>query len=76
MRKGSMPFNYEEQVSWDRPEQVRDSGGKLWIECRGNLLSASCRFTLHWHTGGAAKGVLNERTSDKAIVLRGQKQED
>lgn len=31
--KGSIPFIMRSKFTWDRPEQVRDSSGKLWIEC-------------------------------------------
>lgn len=45
----------EEQVSRDRPGQVRDSSRLLWIERCEELLSASCRHSSYWHTGEPLK---------------------
>lgn len=36
--KGINALHYEEPVSWDRPEQVGDSTGALWIVRCGNRL--------------------------------------
>lgn len=56
-------LHYEEQVSWDRPEQVRDSS-RLWIERCEELLSASCRISSYWHTGEPLKlGWMSERVT-------------
>lgn len=65
-------LHYEERVSRDRPEQVKDSSRMLWIERCEELLSASCRISSYWHAGRACKALLNERTSDGPLYCEGR----